>query len=73
MAFQTEDDHGMIITSSSGLAWAADTHSVVMPGLDPGIHRSSKESWRRGWIAGSSSAKTHFALLPGNDELQISP
>src|SRR6266446_602011 len=49
----------------------AGSAAVVMPGPDPGIHHSSKESWRRGWIAGSSSAKTRFALLPGNDELQI--
>ena len=37
-----------------------------MPGLDPGIH--PKGVFRRRWIAGSSSAKTRFALLPGNDE-----
>jgi cyclohexyl-isocyanide hydratase len=40
----------------------------VVPGLDPGIHHASKESLRRRWIAGSPSAKTRFALLPGNDE-----
>jgi hypothetical protein len=31
----------------------------VMPGLDPGIHRPSQESFlRRRWIAGSSPAMT---------------
>jgi cyclohexyl-isocyanide hydratase len=39
-----------------------------MPGLDPGIHPPSKGSYEEGWIAGSSGAKTRFALLPGNDE-----
>src|SRR5580698_2865701 len=29
-----------------------------MPGLDPGIHRSSRRVFRRGWIAGSSPAMT---------------
>jgi pyrroline-5-carboxylate reductase len=35
-----------------------------MRGLDPRIHHPSKESFEEGWIAGSSSAKTRFALLP---------
>jgi hypothetical protein len=39
-----------------------------MPGLDPGIHAVRKVFLRRGWIAGSSGAKTRFALLPGNDD-----
>jgi hypothetical protein len=29
-----------------------------MPGLDPGIHQSSQEHFRRRWIAGSSPAMT---------------
>src|SRR6202171_4888863 len=42
---------------------SAATCSAVMPGLDPGIHHSSKDScskdsWRGGWIAGSSPAMT---------------
>jgi len=42
MAFRTEDDHDMVARSSSRLA--RSSYSVVMPGLDPGIHPSSKES-----------------------------
>ena len=37
-----------------------------MPGLVPGIHvftTTDKETW----MAGTSSAKTRFALLPGHD------
>src|ERR1019366_7937054 len=41
MAFRTRDHHGMIITSRVG---SASTPAVVMPGLDPGSHRSSEES-----------------------------
>jgi hypothetical protein len=37
--------------------------AIVMPGLDPGIHLLQAS-----WIAGSSNAKTRFALLPGNDD-----
>jgi hypothetical protein len=41
-----------------------------MPGLDPGIHhlQSRLPSFR--WIAGSSSVKTRFALLPSNNEME---
>src|SRR5713226_7152987 len=35
----------------------------VMPGLDPGIHPSLQEPFRRGWIAGSSPAMTKDAGL----------
>ena len=36
-----------------------DTITLVMPGLDPGIHRSSQKALsRKGWIAGSSPAMT---------------
>src|SRR6202049_520623 len=39
-----------------------------MPGLDPGIHQSSQENpFEERWITGSSSAKTRFALSPGDD------
>jgi hypothetical protein len=34
------------------------TDTLVMPGLDPGIHPSSQEFFRRRWIAGSSPAMT---------------
>jgi hypothetical protein len=35
-----------------------------MPGLDPGIHRPSQESFlRRRWIAGSSPAMTRKTLF----------
>jgi hypothetical protein len=38
----------------------------VVPGLVPGIHvlLGRKE---KTWMAGTSSAKTRFALLPGHD------
>jgi hypothetical protein len=44
-----------------------DTDSLVMPGLDPGIHLR-KKLFRRKWITGSSSVKTRFALSPGDDD-----
>ena len=37
-----------------------------MPGLDPGIHVLFVAATK--WMAGTSSAKTRFALLPGHDE-----
>jgi hypothetical protein len=40
-----------------------------MPGLDPGIHAFLAPDEEKTWMAGSSSAKTRFALLPGHDEL----
>jgi hypothetical protein len=40
-----------------------------MPGLVPNIHvlrlRNTKP-----WMAGTSSAKTRFALLPGHDDFE---
>src|SRR5712672_312931 len=36
---------------------------LVMPGLDPGIHQSAQEHFRRGWIVGSSPAMTKDAGL----------
>jgi hypothetical protein len=38
--------------------WCRPKHTLVMPGLDPGIHHSSQEHFRRRWIAGSSPAMT---------------
>src|ERR1700682_492045 len=45
MAFRTEDDHDRMAPSSSRLA--RSSYSVVMPGLDPGIHplRKSPAKW----------------------------
>jgi hypothetical protein len=37
-----------------------------MPGLVPGIH-VLQLAMTKTWMAGSSSAKTRFALLPGHD------
>jgi hypothetical protein len=56
------------VGTERGAAIAPQTASV-MPGLDPGIHQSSQQVFQRGWITGSSSAKTRFALLPGDDDL----
>src|ERR1700674_4618772 len=49
-----------------------DTQSPAKPRRrrDPGIHQSSQKAFRRRWITGSSSAKTRFALLPGDDDLK---
>jgi hypothetical protein len=33
-------------------------NTSVMPGLDPGIHQSSQEFFRRRWITGSSPVMT---------------
>src|SRR5262245_41210593 len=41
-----------------------------MRGLDPRIHHASQESVEAGWIAGSPSVKTRFALMPGNDKIK---
>jgi hypothetical protein len=40
-----------------------------MPGLVPGIHVFLTLAVKT-WMAGTSSAKTRFALLPGHDELR---
>jgi hypothetical protein len=40
-----------------------------MPGLDLGIHVFTERQQEKTWMAGSPSAKTRFALLPGHDEL----
>jgi hypothetical protein len=37
-----------------------------MPGLVPGIHVFVGVT-KKTWMAGTSSAKTRFALLPGHD------
>jgi hypothetical protein len=39
-----------------------------MPGLVPGIHVFSPYDANT-WMAGTSSAKTRFALLPGPDNV----
>ena len=41
-------------------AFLAPQNASVMPGLDPGIHQSSRKVFRRRWITGSPSAKTRF-------------
>jgi len=38
-----------------------------MPGLVPGIHVFLAERHSKAWMAGTSSANTRFALLPGHD------
>ena len=43
-----------------------------MPGLVPGIHVLQRLREGRRWMAGTSSAKTRFALLPGHDDLKTS-
>jgi hypothetical protein len=53
MAFRTEDDHDRIVRSSVG---STSTHSVVMPGLDPGIHPSSKESCEVDGLRGAQTS-----------------
>jgi hypothetical protein len=62
-------DWGGMIDGSNPGAWRGG-NELVMPGLDPGIHQSSQKAFRRRWITGSSSAKTRFALLPGDDDLK---
>jgi len=42
--------------------------TFVMPGLVPGIHVFAEFKQEKTWMAGTSSAKTRFALLPGHDE-----
>src|SRR5882762_6353500 len=42
-----------------------------MPGLVPGIHVLLQNK-RKSWMAGSSCAKTRFALLPGHDDVALS-
>jgi hypothetical protein len=41
-----------------------------MPGLAPGIDVFAELKQEKAWMAGTSSAKTRFALLPGHDELK---
>jgi hypothetical protein len=42
-----------------------------MLGLVPGIHVFKDVTARKTWMAGTRSAKTRFALLPGHDEKRI--
>jgi hypothetical protein len=39
-----------------------------MPGLVPGIHVLRCLHREKAWLAGTSGAKTRFALLPGYDD-----
>src|SRR6266516_2958814 len=48
-------------TAASPLPTRPPRPPVVMPGLDPGIHRKNDYFRRRGWIAGSSPAMTETA------------
>src|SRR6186997_3351316 len=41
-----------------------------MPGFVPGIHVLQRLREEGRWMAGTSSAKTRFALLPGHDDLK---
>jgi hypothetical protein len=43
-----------------------------MPGLVPGIHVFKALARERTWMAGTSSAKTRFALLPGHHDFKTS-
>jgi hypothetical protein len=38
-----------------------------MPGLVPRIHVFMVETSKQAWMAGTPSAKTRFALMPGHD------
>jgi hypothetical protein len=40
---------------------------LVMSGLVPGIHVLAVWQQKKTWMAGTPSAKTRFALLPGHD------
>jgi hypothetical protein len=42
-----------------------------MAGLVPAIHVFLGCYAVKTWMPGTSSAKTHFALLPGHDELEL--
>jgi hypothetical protein len=57
MAFRTGDDHDMVTASSSRLA--RSSHSVVMPGLDPGIHPLRKSLCEvDGWPGAQTSLRS---------------
>jgi hypothetical protein len=43
-----------------------------MPGLVPGTHVFLSMD-HKAWMAGTSSAKTRFALLPGDDAVERLP
>jgi hypothetical protein len=54
-----------------GVNDGVEMSTLVMPGLDPGIHLSSQDHFRRRWIAGSSPAMTdgrreHSTCSPHN-------
>jgi hypothetical protein len=61
---------GVGAAGSTGISRESIKHFqlfVVMPGL--GIHAFSCSGEPKTWMAGTSSAKTRFALLPGHDEI----
>jgi hypothetical protein len=45
-----------------------NVHMFVMPGLVPGIYVFLAVREAKTWMAGTYSAKTRFALLPGHDD-----
>jgi len=52
----------------------ANEKNGVMPGLVPGIHVFLRCCIPKTWMAGTSSAKTRFALLPAmTDSKQNAP
>src|ERR1700722_368972 len=44
----------------------------VITGLDPVIHVLLSSCANQTWMAGSSSAETRFALLPGYNDVELS-
>ena len=49
---------GRIARRGRERVFGVEMSTLVMPGLDPGIHQSSQDHFRRRWIAGSSPAMT---------------
>jgi hypothetical protein len=50
-----------------GPGFAGAFFIFVMPGLVPGIHVFMVVPASKTWMAGTPSAKTRFALMPGYD------
>src|SRR5665213_1260052 len=48
------------VPAARSRAYVFESHTLVMPGLDPGIHPLHKKFFRRRWIAGSSPAMTNY-------------
>jgi hypothetical protein len=57
---------------SMSLNVIARSSSLVMPGLDPGIHPSSHKFFRGRWIAGSSPAMTIRRIIHETQVLTFS-